>query len=179
MKEISLHILDIVQNSVKAGATLIYIAINENIKQNKFEVIIRDNGCGMNHEILNQISDPFFTTGNKKTGLGIPLLKQNAEASGGQLTIDSEEGKGTTVKADFLHDHIDRQPLGDITGTIIALIRICADIEFVYRHSYNNKHFTFDTKEIKNEIEGISINNNEIISFLTDMINENLEEITN
>jgi hypothetical protein len=179
MKEISLHILDIVQNSIHAGASLIYIYIIEKKEQNYFEIKITDNGCGMNQETLNQINDPFFTTGKKKTGLGIPLLKQHAEAAGGKLVIESEIGKGTSIKAVFENDHLDRQPLGNIAGTITGLIRSCPNIEFVYRHTCNNKHFTFDTHEIKNELEGININNKEIISFLTDMINENLEDVTN
>jgi hypothetical protein len=178
MKEISLHILDIVQNSIHAGASVIKIYISENNSQNLFEVKITDNGAGMDKETLNQITDPFFTTGNKKTGLGIPLLKQHTEATGGKLIIESEKGKGTIVDALFINDHMDRQPLGDIASTITGLVRTCPDIEFIYRHSYNSKHFTFDTNEIKKELDGIQINNNEIISFLNDMIKENLEEIT-
>jgi anti-sigma regulatory factor (Ser/Thr protein kinase) len=179
MKELSLHILDIVQNSIRAGATSIKIIVAENLPKNSYEISIRDNGCGMDNQTLTQITDPFFTTGKKKTGLGIPLFKQHAEAAGGSLTIKSEKEKGTTVEAIFEHNHIDRQPMGDIAGTIIGLIRSSPEIEFIYRHSFNNKHFTINTNEIKNELKEININNLEIISFLTDMINENIEEITN
>jgi hypothetical protein len=175
MKELSLHILDIVQNSIRSGASLIQIVVVENQDQNRFEIKITDNGCGMNMETLQQINHPFFTTDKKKTGLGV----QHAEAAGGSMAIESETGKGTSVKAVFEHNHIDRQPMGDIAATITGLIRSFPNIEFVYRHSYNNKHFTIDTQEIKNELEGIGINNKEIISFLKDMINENIDEITN
>jgi hypothetical protein len=178
MKELSLHILDIVQNSIRANASLIEIYINENKDRNQIEIKIIDNGSGMDPETLAQINNPFFTSGTKKTGLGVPLLKQHAEAAGGNLVIESVMGKGTTVKALFEHDHIDRQPMGDIAGTITSLIRAFPNKEFVYRHYFNSKHFTIDTHEIKNELEGIDINSREIISFLTDMINENIEEIS-
>lgn len=179
MKEISLHILDLVQNSINAGANLIQIIIAEDMELNQLTIKIADNGRGMDQETLKLISDPFFTTAMKKTGLGIPLLKQHAEAAGGTLVVETEKGKGTTVNAMFQHNHIDRQPMGDITSTITGLIRAFPDIDFVYRHTFNNNHFTLDTREIKTELQEISINSMEIISFLTDMINENLIEIRN
>jgi hypothetical protein len=179
MKELSLHILDIVQNSINAGADLIEIFVDENKDQNRLEFKIIDNGSGMDKEILDQINNPFFTTGKKNTGLGVPLLKQHCEATGGKLTILSEKSKGTTVMALFEHKHIDRQPMGNIAATITGLIRAFPDIEFVYIHTINNKHFTIDTRQIKNELEGIDVNSKEIISFLNDMINENIEEISN
>ena len=177
MKEISLHILDIVQNSINAGANLIQIIVAEDMELNQLTIIISDNGYGMDQETLNLINDPFFTTANKKTGLGIPLFKQHAEAAGGNFVVETEKRKGTTVKAMLQHDHIDRQPMGDIAATITGQIRAFPDIDFVYRHTFNNKHFTLDTREIKTELQEIRINSREIISFLKDMINENLIEI--
>lgn len=179
MKELSLHILDLAQNSVNAGATAIQIIVTENTVANKLEIKISDNGKGMTDEVLKQISDPFFTTGNKKTGLGIPLVQQHTKATGGEFKIKSSPGKGTILTAVFAHNHIDRQPMGDIAATITSLIRSYPNIDFIYRHSFNNKQFTIDTCEIKLELDGIPINKKEIIDFIYDMIDENLQEIKN
>jgi hypothetical protein len=179
MKEISSHILDIVQSSIRSGTSLIQIIIVEDKVQNRFEIKIIDNGCGIDQEIINQINNPSFINENKETGFEILLLKQHAEIAGGWVKIESEKGKGTSVIALFEHNHILRQPMGDIAETITRLIGTFPNIDFVYRHTYNNKHFTIDTREIITVLEGVSISNVEIISFLNDMIKENLEEITN
>jgi anti-sigma regulatory factor (Ser/Thr protein kinase) len=179
MTELSLHILDLVQNSVNAGANAVHISINENLIENMLEIIITDNGKGIRNEELKKVEDPFYTTGNKKTGLGIPLIKQQAEATGGRFEIKSIPGKGTTLKAVFTHNHIDRQPIGDIASTIITLIRAYPQVEFIYKHSCNDKKFIIDTCEIKAELQGIPIYKKEIIDFIKDMIDENLKEITN
>jgi anti-sigma regulatory factor (Ser/Thr protein kinase) len=179
MKELALHILDLVKNSVNAEATAVQISIIENTETNKLKIKIADNGNGMLPEMISKVEDPFFTTGNKKTGLGIPLMKQQAEATEGKFEIISIPGKGTTVKALFTHNHIDRQPMGDIAATITSLIRSYPEIEFIYKHSYNKKQFVLDTCEMKVELNGIPINKKEIIDFIKDMIDENLREITN
>jgi hypothetical protein len=178
MKEISLHILDIVQNSIQAGASLVRIIICEDPDRNIFSLEITDNGKGMNNEILQKVNDPFFTTSKKKTGLGIPLLKQHCEASEGSCVITSEAGKGTKVEANFQFDHIDRQPLGDITATLVSLFRSYPQIDFMYSHSYRSKNYFFDTRNIKEELDDISIENNEVINFLREMIAENLNNLT-
>jgi len=177
MKEISLHILDIVQNSIQAGAKQVIISITEDIPENMMRIEITDNGKGMNSEILAKVNDPFFTSGNKKTGLGLPLLKQHAEAAGGAIIIESGEGKGTTVIATFVHDHPDRQPIGDITTTMMSLIRSNPEMDFIYSHSANRKKFVLDTRHIKQELEGIPIGSKEVIVFLRDMITGNLNEL--
>jgi anti-sigma regulatory factor (Ser/Thr protein kinase) len=179
MTEISLHILDLVQNSVNAGANAVQISIDENTIKNLLEIKISDNGKGIKTEELSKVDDPFYTTGNKKTGLGIPLIKQQAEATGGQFEINSVEGKGTTITAIFTRNHIDRQPMGDIASTITSLIRAYPHIELIYKHAFNNKIFTFNTGEIKAELKEIPINKKEIIDFIKDMIDENIQELTN
>lgn len=179
MTELSLHILDLVHNSINAGANAVQIVIIENTKTNKLEIKISDNGSGILPEIMNKVEDPFFSTGNKKTGLGIPLIKQQAEATGGKFEINSIHGKGTTIKAVFAHNHIDRQPMGNIAATITSLIRSYPEIEFIYKHSYNKQQFTIDTCEIKAELSGIPIDKQEIIDFIRDMIDENLLDIIN
>ncbi|NJK87441.1 MAG: HAMP domain-containing histidine kinase [Bacteroidales bacterium] len=113
MKDISLHIMDIVQNSVNAGATQITISVSENAN-GMMVISVKDNGCGMDKDTIEKVTNPFFTTGNKPTGLGIPLFEQSTRQSGGSLNIDSEKGKGTIVTACFQKNHIDMPPLGDI-----------------------------------------------------------------
>ncbi len=178
MKEISLHILDLVQNSIHAHAKQIEIEIIEDIAGNKLEVKIKDDGDGLNQDLLNQIQDPFFTTKNKKTGLGIPLFRQHAEMTGGSFDIKSETGSGTIVHGVFGHDHIDRQPLGNIAATLTGLIRTNPDIRFRYKHSFGTKVFELDTSEVSKELEGLKITNTEVIRFLEHMIQENILEIS-
>jgi hypothetical protein len=179
MKEISLHILDIVQNSIHAGADLVEIFVYEDPTGNLLKIEVNDNGKGMTTAVLAKVNDPFFTTGKKKTGLGIPLLRQHAEACGGIFLIISELDKGTWISATFQLDHIDRQPMGDITPTLISLIRSNPIVDFVYSHTLNNRNYTFDTREVKRVLEDISINNSRAIAFIKDMITENIREITN
>ena len=177
MKELSLHILDLVQNSIQANSQRITISIEENLKKDTYSVTIADDGHGMSEKTLLNILDPFFTTKNKKTGLGIPLLKQHAELTGGSVKIESKEGIGTKISARFSHSHFDRQPLGDIVGTITGLIRSYPDLDFEYHHKINNKAFNFNTYEIKQELEGISLASAEVIAFIKEMLEGNLEEL--
>lgn len=177
MKEISLHILDIVQNSLNAGASTVSITIVENEIKNLFEIEIRDNGSGIDKHLLKRITDPFYTSKGKKTGLGIPLLKQHAEMTGGHLIIESEEGKGTLIKAVFERNHIDRQPLGNIKDTIISLVRSNPATDFSYVHKMNRKKFQFSTHEIRNELQGIPVNTPEVLKFIADYIEQKLKDI--
>ena len=177
MKELSLHILDLAQNSIQANAKLISISIIENTATDQLTITITDNGKGMSESTINKILDPFFTTKNKKTGLGIPLLKQHAELTSGDIIINSKSGKGTTVKAFFTHSHVDRQPLGDIAGTLMGLIRSYPELDFEYYHKINEKSFSFTTNEIKKELDEIPLSSPEVIKFIKEMLKENLEEI--
>ena len=178
MKDLSLHILDIVENSISAKATFIEISIVENHQANTFWVTIKDNGKGMSQEMANKVTDPYVTSRTtRKVGLGLPLLKMNAERTGGKLKIVSEEGKGTEVKALFINDNIDRLPLGDIAGTIVILASANPMIEFVYSHSVDGEQYIFDTREIKEALEDVAINDNHIFKYLKEMVNENLKEI--
>jgi len=173
-----MHILDIVQNAISAKATLIEIRINENLKKNTFDVVIKDNGAGMDVEFLAHVTDPYITTRTtRKVGLGIPLLKHNAEQANGYLKVNSEKGVGTSIQATFKHDHIDRPPLGDCTGTIVLLAAANPEIDFKYVHSVNDKKYIFNTAEIKKLLEDVQINNPKIRGMLKEMINENLKEI--
>jgi anti-sigma regulatory factor (Ser/Thr protein kinase) len=150
MKELALNILDIVQNSIRAEADLIRIEIRESEQHNLYQIIITDNGNGIPDEILEQVTDPFVTTRTKrKMGLGLSILKYHAELTRGELKVESEPGKGTVIKATFLYNHIDRQPLGDITGVLRILIASNPAINFIYSHSADKGEYTFSTEETK------------------------------
>lgn len=177
MKELSLHILDLVQNSIHANANEINISITENMVKDIYQISISDNGSGMDDETLKNILNPFFTTKKKKTGLGIPLLIQHAELTGGSTQIKSELNKGTKVIANFIHSSIDRQPMGDIAGTLCSLIRSYPETEFDYNHVVNKLEFNLSTKELKAQLDGVPINSPEVIAFIHELIKGNLKEI--
>lgn len=179
MQTLSDHILDIAQNSIRANASRIEIDLQENPSTDSLVFIIRDNGCGMDEATLARVTDPFFTSRTvRKVGLGIPLLKQNAEATGGTLTIASQKGVGTTLEARFSLSHLDRPPLGDLAGTVVILVSANPEIEFIYRHITEKGNYTFDTEEVKEIMEGVPINDPEIVMALRQMIRENIKEIT-
>ena len=174
MRELDLNILDIAENSVKAKASLVVITIEA--KNNLLTISISDNGTGMDKAFLQRVTDPFTTTRTtRKVGMGIPLFKEAAETTGGSFSIESELGVGTTVTASFVIDSIDRAPLGDVAESAVTLLR--EDMDFVWVYTVDNRSFTFDTREIKKELGGIPIDSPEIISFLKDMLKENIESI--
>ncbi len=178
MKELSLNILDITQNSVKANADLIEIKVTESIKSDIVSITITDNGCGMTEEFLAKVTDPFVTSRTtRKVGLGIPLLRQQALDTGGTFDIKSKVGVGTSVYAQFKLTHLDRAPIGDMPSTMITLISAKPDIRYVYTHITDNGSFVFDTDEIKQMLEGVPITEPEILMWLTDFIKENLQSI--
>jgi hypothetical protein len=178
MKDLSLHILDIVQNSISAGALLIQTVICENPEKDIYSLTITDDGKGMNNDTLQKATDPFFTSRTtRNVGLGLPLLKQNTERTGGSFSLLSHPGKGTVVKANFIYRNIDRLPLGDIGCTMALLASANPSIDFTYSHFTNEGNFTFDTREIKAELDGISISHAEVTRFIKEMINENVKAI--
>ncbi len=180
MLELSLHILDIVNNSVKAGASLITVKINEAILKNLLTISIEDNGCGMDPAFLSEVTDPFRTTRTtRKVGMGLSLFKAAAESTGGSLKIFSEKNVGTKVDVTFVYDHIDRQPLGDMGETMLTLISGNTEIDFIYMHTVNDKVFTVDTREVKRILgDEVCLGNPEIVMWLSDYIREGLDEIS-
>jgi hypothetical protein len=178
MKDLALHILDILQNSVTAGSTLIKMEIDEIPEKEIYSVKFTDNGKGMDSSMIQQVTDPFFTTRiTRKVGMGLPLLKQNAERTGGNLTINSSPGNGTQVEARFGYNHIDRLPTGDIAGTMALTVSSYPAIDFIYTHTTPEGTFIFDTKEIKETLEDVPLSNPQVIAFMKDLIRENLEAI--
>ncbi|PIE34161.1 ATP-binding protein [candidate division KSB3 bacterium] len=178
MKELSLHILDVAQNSTNAQATEIRIEILEDLFANVFRITISDNGCGISEERLNAITNPFTTSRTtRRVGLGLPLLQAAAEQCNGTMTIESAEEQGTTVRATFEHDHIDRQPLGDIVSTLIGLMTGHPAIDFVYHHQVNDRGFTLRTQDIKQELDDMPISDMSVVNFLTEYIQENIHSL--
>ena len=178
MKTISGHVLDIVQNSVRAKATLIEIIVDEDKINDLYALTVKDNGCGMSKEVLKQAADPFFTSRNtRKVGLGLALLKQNAEAANGFFNLVSEEGKGTEVHAAFQLLHLDRPPMGDIWNTWFLTLLGNPEIRLVYRHQTQNGSFTADSDEIKKMLGEVPLQQGEMKAAVIQWFINNLEEI--
>ena len=178
MPEISLNILDVTENSIKADADEITIEINAQTKEDSLSIKIIDNGKGMDKEHLEKVQDPFFTTRTtRKVGLGVPFLKQAAQSTDGSFKIESELGKGTAVEAVFKLSHIDRMPLGDITATIHPLIVFNENINFKYTYRFDEKEFILDTKEIRQIVgEEVSFREPEISGFIKEFLETNKSE---
>ena len=183
MKELSLNVLDIAMNSVKAKATLICIYITEDEELLKMEII--DNGCGMTAEFLRGVIDPFCTTRTtRKVGLGIPLLKLAAEQTGGEVVITSKHESeypkehGTRVTATFYKKHIDFTPMGDIISTVTTLIQGSPDIDFAFLHKSNTFDVSLDTREVR-EVLGpeIPLSEPEILLWIADNLSEQYKNI--
>lgn len=178
MRELSLNILDVAQNSITAGASLIIVEVNENTVDRTLLIGIYDNGKGMSEKQVRSVIDPFFTTRTtRKVGMGIPLFKMAAEQTGGRLEIKSELGIGTEVRAYFKTDSVDFTPLGDVPSTIQMLITMNTDRDFVYKLTVNGKEFIADTREIKAILGDVPLDTYEVSQWLKDFITENTHEL--
>lgn len=176
MKELSLNILDVAKNSVTAGATKIDILVEET--PSRLTITITDNGCGMTPEFVSQVTDPFTTTRTtRKVGMGLPLMKMEAQMSGGDLSIESQVGKGTRVTSWFDPGNIDMPPLGDLTSSVTTLIQGSPDIDFVFTHRTPRGEYTLDTGEIRQIMGDIPLSEPEVIVWLTDYLHENESNI--
>ena len=144
MEDLSLHILDIAENSVSAGATRVLIAVNENAARDVLTIRVTDNGRGMSREERARVFDPFFTTGRKRTGLGLPLLAHTAGLCGGKVVLESVPKRGTKVVATFRWGHIDRPPLTKMTETMMTLCFGHPEVDFLYRHTRDGRRFGFN-----------------------------------
>lgn len=174
MPEISLNILDVAENSTRAGASLVQLTVDADTAADRLAVIIEDNGCGMTAEQVSHVTDPFFTSRTtRKVGLGVPFFKYAAESTGGSFTIESQPGKGTTVTAVFVLSHIDRMPLGDISSTIHTLVVYHPETDFLYRYSYNGASFTLDTREFRQILGDVPFDTPEISDYIMEYLTEN------
>ena len=178
MRELSLNVLDIAQNSISANASLVEIELIENSTDHNLLIGIYDNGKGMTPEQVESVRDPFFTTRTtRKVGMGIPLFKFAAEMTGGKLEIESEVGVGTKVRAYFKTDHLDFTPVGDMTSTMISLITMNLHIDFLYRRKIDGREFTVDTRQLKEILGDVPLSEPGIAMWITQYINENTKQL--
>lgn len=178
MKEISLHILDLAQNSIRAGAKNITIRIEENRQSDTFTVTLRDDGSGMPKELAEAVLSPFVTTRTtRKVGLGIPLFAAGCESCEGSFKLASTPGKGTEMVGTYRLSHIDRPPLGSIWDTVTLLIQANPQLRFCYAHSLDGKSYALDTSEVREILGEVPLDTPEVISFLTDFIRNNEQEL--
>lgn len=175
MIELALHILDISQNSLRAGATFVEISLIEDIINDRLTIRIKDNGCGMDAAEVEKALDPFFTTKKvRRIGLGLPMLKQAALQTEGDFIIESEPGKGTLISAQFKHSHIDRQPIGDVAGAIIALILERPEVDILFTYKRDSYEYILDTREIRETLDTVPLNNMDVIGYIKDSIKEGM-----
>jgi anti-sigma regulatory factor (Ser/Thr protein kinase) len=173
VRELSLHILDALENSVEAGATRLELLIKEDLKKDFLEIVIRDNGRGMSKEFVQQVLNPFVTTRTTRhVGLGLPLFAAAAQRCNGDLRIESAPGVGTTVSATFQHSHIDRAPLGDISGTLMAIILSDRPVDVLYKHRVDQRTFELDTSEVRRELGPVPLSHPPVREWLEATLRE-------
>ncbi|MBI5203739.1 MAG: ATP-binding protein [Nitrospirae bacterium] len=176
MEDISLHILDIAENSIAAGAAIIKITIAEDTGKDLLSVEIEDNGRGITDEFIKKVLDPFYTTRTtRKTGFGLSFLAQSAREADGDISIKSKEGKGTTISACFKYSHIDRKPLGNIADTLIVLIAGNPQVDFLYEHRRDGKVYSINTKEIRPELGEVPLNFPDVINVIRKDIEDGIK----
>lgn len=171
MEDISLHILDIAENSLRADAKKVEIVLT---RDGFLTVELIDDGRGMDEATLAKARDPFFSTKCKRTGLGIPFLIQAAEQAGGRVTIDSAPGQGTRVTAIFRWDHMDRPPVGSMAETMLTLIVGHPDRDYIYEEREGKRSFRFDTREIKADLGGVPITEPAVLNAIRELLKENI-----
>ncbi len=184
MQDLSLHLVDIIENSVRGGASLIKIKVGLDTNKNLLTMYVEDNGMGMDAETLSRAQEPFYSSKKnrkKKIGLGIPLFKQNAQQCGGMFSMSSTLGVGTCLTASCNYDHIDRLPMGKLNDTLLTSILGHPEVDYeiyLYRQSGTDLFdFRLNTAEIKQELAGVPINYPDVILFLTQLLNEANEKI--
>lgn len=175
-----MHILDIVQNSISAGATLVTLTVDESPAEDLLTIAVGDNGRGMTPEQVSRLADPFFTSRTtRRVGMGIPLLMDSARQSGGDVRIESEPGKGTEVTAVFGYSNIDRPPLGDVANALMLLVSSNPDLDFLFTYRYDGEEYLFNTADVREIFGEDALENLTIIRNLEKMIKDNMREIRN
>jgi anti-sigma regulatory factor (Ser/Thr protein kinase) len=173
LRELALHLADLAENSIAAGASLITIEVIEDLPADRLTLRVIDDGRGMDTDWAARVTDPFVTSRTmRRVGLGLPFLKQAAELCNGGLTIDSKPGVGTTVTATMQYTHIDRMPMGDLPGTILTLVVGNPTCDFVFRHIVGAHSFEFDTRWIKAHLDGVSLSEPSVITYLKKALRE-------
>lgn len=179
MKEISLHVLDIVQNSIVAGAKHITVEVEVRHSKDWMRVAVGDDGCGMDQAMLEKVISPFTTSRTtRKVGLGIPMFKAGAEQAGGAFLIRSKPGEGTFIQAEYQISHLDRPPLGDMAETMVATVACNPELDFVYDYQVDGNTFRFDTKQIRSVLgEDVPLNMPDVVSWMKDFLVEGINEL--
>ena len=178
MSELSLNVMDIAQNSISAGASLITLEVEEDLTRDLLRISVKDNGRGMTPEQVQNVTDPFYTTRTtRNVGLGVPLFKMEAEMTGGHFTIDSTVGVGTDLTAVFHPSSVDMIPLGDINGTVQLLVTGNPERDFLYSRRYKDhggeRDFTLDTRELREVLGGeVALNAPEVVLWVKDYLEE-------
>lgn len=173
-----MHILDVAENGIAAGASLIEVIVDEEPEEDRLFITIADNGRGMDADFLRRVLDPFVTTRvTRKVGMGLSLFQQSAQEADGDLEIESSPGNGTVVRVHMSYGHIDRRPMGAMAETMVTLIQGSPEVDFKYVHKHGSEEFVLDTRTIKSELEDVPINNLEVIGFLRESIRMGLKEI--
>ncbi len=173
MVELSLHLLDMIQNAIEAGASRIKITIDENLEADTLLMEVEDNGKGMSEDQIAKVRDPFYTTRKTRhVGLGLPLLLEACRRCDGDLDIRSTPGIGTTIQATFRHSHIDRAPIGDIPSALLAVLLTGKPVDWLYTHQVNEKVFRADTSEIRRELIDVPLSHPKVRKWLFDFLQE-------
>ena len=179
MRELSLHILDLVENALTAGADRITVRVEESTATDRLSIWVQDNGKGMPEEKIRHLEDPFVTTREtRRVGLGLSLLAAAARRCDGDLSVTAQPGRGTTVRADFRRSHIDLAPMGDIAATIGMVLLANPDVDFTYTHRVDEKDLTLNTRELNSELEGRALSDPMVIHHLTVAIRRSLKNLT-
>ncbi|GAB4425967.1 MAG: ATP-binding protein [Anaerolineae bacterium] len=184
MREIALHLLDIAENSVAAGASRIEMLVEEDLVADQLTLVVQDNGKGMDEQLLRRVTDPFVTSRTtRKVGLGLPLLKAAAEACRGRFQLSSTPGQGTRLEVEFQRSHIDRMPLGDLAGTWLTLVVGFPQIHWLFHYRARvqagqaDEDFTFDNEPIKQELGEIPLTEPSILAFIRELLQEGVGRV--
>jgi hypothetical protein len=178
LEDLSLHILDVAENGLRAGARHIWIRIREDLSADLMEIEVEDDGQGMEPEMASRALDPFVTSRTtRRVGLGLPLLEDAARMAEGRVEISSAVGEGTWVRATFRHGHIDRKPLGDMGSTLVSLVLGAPEIDVIYEHRRNGREFRLHTGELREELAPVPLNRPEVLEWVREHVQEGLREI--
>ncbi len=178
MEELSLHIMDVLQNSLGAGATRIEVEIEEDRERDRLVIRVKDNGKGMNKEELERVQDPFYTTKRDiGVGLGIPMFKWVAEHCDGSFRMESAPGEGTLVEAEMRLSHIDRPPMGNLVDTLLGTVISSPHVRFIIKYKSPRGEFSFDSQEVKEILGDVPLSSAGVVKFLKDYFSENLTKV--
>jgi hypothetical protein len=178
LEDLSLHILDVAENALRAEATRIRIAIEEDLKEDLMVLEIEDNGKGMAPDMARRVMDPFVTTRTeRRVGLGLPLLGDAARMADGDIEIASQPGRGTQLRATFRHGHIDRKPLGDMSSTLVSLLLADAGVDLIYEHTKDGKAFQLNTDALRQELDPVPLDRPEVIDWIREHVRQGLLDI--